>query len=388
MKNLSGKENYPALGIKILIIIALLFVSGKTYLTISPYINDFFSPTYTNTYYKNLESLFNNSQYRLKNPTAIIPDEIVYSYAAGAYLRGTDPILINSERAPLGKYIISLSIFFLKNDKFPILLFGVISLISLWLLSLEILKSRWLALIPVIITLAEPLFINQLIVTPLLDIIQLPFILLSLYFFIRAKNTGGYLITSSLIGLSMATKTIYTGLLLIGAFSLYLLINKYFKKLINFLLTTLVSFGILTLSYLRTFISGYNIIEFLKFQKWIMLYDKSKIIYPLTIWRLIYVNQWQAWWGDLSLLKAVDWQITWPIFFSLTFILIILVALRKVKSTAGVTVLILWFGVYSIYMSVGIASSRFLIPVLPVTYILGVCLVYMLLNRKFKINLK
>src|SRR3989344_1626425 len=155
-----------------------------------------FQPNYDQHLYQTLENLYNQSQYRQKNPTSIIPDHTVFRYAAGAYLRGVDPILINSEHTPLGKYFLSLSIGLFKNDKLLIPVFAAFSLVALWLLGKEVFHNHVLALVPLVIFTSEKLFLGQIVVTPLLDIIQLPFILLSLYFFMRESSGNHYWLTA------------------------------------------------------------------------------------------------------------------------------------------------------------------------------------------------
>lgn len=367
--------------------ILLFFIWGLFRLgtAILPLLSGYVAPFYDDKYYRLLEDAFNHSQYRMKNNTALIPDETVYSYAAGAYLRGIDPILINSERTPLGKYFLAISIFFFKNDKLIILPFGLLTLVSLWLLSFEVLKNKILATMPVTLLIFEQLFINQFKYVPLLDLIHLPFILLSLYFFIRERRSHYFWFTWIMIGLTMATKTVYSGLLLIGTFEIYFALTRRFRDMLAFFAGLIVPFGILVLSYLRTFQDGYTFIDFLHFQKWILLYDQSKIIYPFSIWRLVFLNQWQAWWGDMRILKADDWQMSWPIFTGLSILLMIAGLAKKISISNEALVMSIWFLVYGLFISAGIASSRFLFPILPAAYILSIYFIKNFLPRRFQI---
>src|SRR3989344_9424927 len=365
--------------------ILVLFFYGIYQLLTVIYVNrtSYFSPYYTEEVYKSLESAFDSSQYRIKENPGIIPDETVYSYAAGAYLHGRDPILINSERTPLGKYIIALFILFFKNDKFVVIPFGLLTLVSIWLLAVQVFKNKIIALLPVTFFCFERLFLDQFIYTPLLDIIHLPFILLTLYFFLQEHKKGSYWITSIMLGFTIATKTVYSGMLLTVVFLTYLLLQKKFDNVLHFILYLPLSFIILLLSYTQTFLHGYTFIDFIGFQKWILLYDKSKLLYPFSIWRLVFLNQWQTWWGDFRLLKADDWNIAWPIFTILTLVLIFLVLVKKIRVTPAISVLCLWFLYYSVYLSLGIASSRFLLPILPIMYMLGFRLVIEYLSKFF-----
>ncbi len=371
----------------LLVICLLAFIAYKLIAVILPNYVSFVSPYYTEHYYKYLENLFNVSQYRVKNAPALIPDETVFSYAGGAYIRGMDPIFVNSEITPLGKYIIGLSILVLKNDKFTVVPFSILTLVVIWLLGKLVFANNILALIPVAVFVSEKLFLGQLITTPLLDIIQLPFILLSLYFFIRESSGNYYWLTALSLGFVAATKSVIMAFLLVATFLLYFIIKKQWSKGVGFATFLPLTAMILVASYVKTFLDGYTAIQFIGFQKWIILYQKSKLMFPFSVWRLIFLNQWQAWWGDMSILKAEDWQITWPIFSGLTILLITLLVFRKLKATKEVVLLCMWFFVYGVFLSIGVVSSRFLLPLLPVAFILGTYLlhrVYVMGRKRYK----
>jgi hypothetical protein len=353
-------------------------------MVIVPLSHVYFAPDYTEDRYQYLEHAFNTSQYRLKNPKSVIPDETVFSYAAGAYLRGVDPIYINSEHTPLGKYIIALSIHFLKNENFPTLIFGIFSLIILWLLSRQVLKDVWIALLPPIFLLHEQVFLDQFRYIPLLDIIQLPFILLTLLTFIIELKKKKFVWTAISIGLVMSVKTPIAGILLVGTFLFYFLVSKAWKDGLRFSMFLPISFVPLFLSYTKTFIDGYSLSQFIGFMKWIILYQQSKLEYPFSVWRLVYLNQWQTWWGDRSFLQAVDWQISWPIFTTLAFGVGIAMCLGKIKTFPALTVLVLWSFVYGAFLSLGVISSRFFLPFLPVLYIIGIYGVTFIVTKVFR----
>jgi len=110
----------------------------------------------------------------------------------------------------------------------------------------------------------------------------------------------------------------------------------------------------------------------LGFQKWIFLYQQSKLIYPFSVWRLLFLNQWQTWWGEQRLMQSAEWQVTWPIFTGLLFVSLALVVTRKIKSIPLYMLFVLWCTIYLSFLSFGIVSSRFLFPVLPIMYIVGI----------------
>lgn len=351
--------------------ILLVFIIVRVGIVVLPSIGAYIDPYYTEGIYKDFERVFNESQYRKTKDPAIIPDQTVFSYAAGAYLHGVDPILVNSETTPLGKYFIALSIAILKNDKFVAIPFGLITLVSLFLLGKKIFQSTAWALVPIAVFSSDNLFLNQLTTAPLLDIIQLPFILLSLYAFLVEYPKQRFLFTSLCLGLVMATKTHFPAFLLFLTFVLFLTFQKRVSLVWRLLYWLPVSFGVLVVSYTRTFLDGYSFMSFLGFQKWIILYQKSKLLFPFSVWRLVFLNQWQTWWGNMDVISADDWQITWAIGTALSLILIYFILKRKLLISPSLFVLVWWVLLYGSFLSLGVVSSRFLLPFLPVAYILA-----------------
>lgn len=332
-------------------------------------------PYFTEKVHKNLENMFNHSQYRLKNPTSLIPDETVFTYAASAYIRGTDPILINSEHTPLGKYFIGLSIVLFRNDRTIMIFFAALTLFSIWLISKMVLGDTIAALVPVGVFAFEQLFMDQLRYVPLQDIIQLPFIFFALTAFLVENKKRRYFWTAILLGFVMAIKTIVPAILLVGVFIVFYILRKRIREMVRLFLWLPLSLIVFLLAYTRTFMSGYSIGEFIGFQKWIFLYQKSKLLFPFSAWRLVYFNQWQAWWGDFSILKADDWRVTWAIGTTLTAVYAVFSIVKKIRWSDATLLLFLWTLAYAIFLSLGVVSSRFFLPYLPVVYILSTAFV-------------
>src|SRR5579872_6431708 len=89
----------------------------------------------THTFWKNfprLKQSYVESQYVSIHPKDIIPDEIVNSYAAGAYIHGIAPELIAPDTPPLGRYLIGISAILFDNPNEITLLAGVGSLVLLF----------------------------------------------------------------------------------------------------------------------------------------------------------------------------------------------------------------------------------------------------------------
>lgn len=350
-------------------VFAIIMSFGRVVITYFP---RYITLYYTDEVYRYLEDSYNTSQYRQKNPTGFMPDETVFSYAAGAYVRGMDPILINSEHTPLGKYLIGLFIIFMKNDKFIVLPSALLVLIGVWVLGRMALKDKVAALIPVALLATEPLFLNQIRTAPLLDIIQLPWILFAIAAFLWERRRGSFVVTAIMIGLVMATKTIIPGILLVMTFVAFLFLQRKWKHIMQLILWLVISVVIFVASYTRTFMSGYTFADFIGFQKWIFLYQQSKLIFPFSVWRFLFFNEWQAWWGDMRILAADDWRWTWPVSTVLGVMAVGLFIFRRVSVKEPITLLILWFVVMSAFLSLGVVSSRFFLPLFPASYIVGI----------------
>jgi hypothetical protein len=126
------------------------------------------------------------------------------------------------------------------------------------------------------------------------------------------------------------------------------------------------------LSYIRTFMEGYSLWQFIGFQKWIFLYQKSKLLYPFSSLRLLFFNQWQTWWGDFSVIAANDWSLLWPISTVASIGLGIWVSVKhrwKISENGPLLLVLLWIGIYQAFLCFGVVSSRFFIPLLPAQYI-------------------
>lgn len=374
-------RNKKIIRLFIVIVCALWTLGSISFIVFDPR-QRFFDRYYTEEVYKQLERLYNNSQYRLKNPTSIVADDVVFRYAAGAYVRGTDPIFVNSEHTPAGKYFLGLSFLFFKSDGPVILGSALLTLVALWLLAGEALGDRVTALIPVALFSTEELFRNQLRVTPLLDIIQLPFVLMSLYFFMLERKRAKFFWTSISLGMVAATKSVVPAILLILSFETFFVIKKEWKRGLKLVPWLLLGVAVFMSFYVKTFMDGYTIVDFFRFQKWIFLYQQSKLIFPFSFWRLILVNQWQTWWGDMSIHKTADWSVIWP-FLTLVPFALVISSMRKMRKLNDQTFIILvWVFVYEAFLSVGIVVTRFLLPLLPVLYILAVIFMQSLAFRK------
>lgn len=360
----------------LLIIIALVFISIRPLVLLYQQRETFFYKGYLQQY-NSFRSAYYTSQYVQKKNPGIIPDQTFEAFAAGAFLKGMNPILINHDQPPMGRYILSLSIFLFDNVNTIMIPLLLLSLLGIFLISKIILKSTLVSLVPIAIFINEPLFLNKLTTSPLLEPIQLPFIIFSLYFFIQAITKKNYkkwlILTSIMLGFVISTRFFILGLFLFLSMGVFFLIErKKYKKGIVFLMTLPIVLLVLLLSYTRTIQSGESILHVIGIQKYIYYYHKSQLTLPFSFWDLLIFNKWHTWWGNRTITSDEQWILVWPITTFMAFLFILLSLFKKILISDAEKIIFAWIVMYSVFLSMGIVSTRYFIPLLPFLYIITV----------------
>jgi len=372
---------------KIILIVFLAIIIFNVSSTVWNLKAKYFSANYRQSF-PSLEKTFLDSQYVNKHPTGWIPDEIAFSYAGGKLIQGTSPVLVVPDAPPLGKYIIGLSTVMFNNDSIFMPVFAILSLVLLYLLSFQIFSSKILSLIPPLFLSFEPIFKNQLIYVPLLDLFQLAFLLASFYVFNKGltgrKKLLFFSLSSIFLGFFIATKFFITGFVIIAAYLLVTLYNKDKESLIKLSFTFPIALFILLLSYARVFAFGYSFSKFLGIQKWVFLYHKSFLILPFSVWPLILFNKWYVWYGDKPVISDTQWSITWPVLTVLSIVTIVLYILRKIPKKKELEVLMSWVLCYMLFLSLGESYSRYFVILIPILYIICVYGLYNVGIKLFK----
>ncbi len=357
--------------LQVLLILIIIFNVGNTVWNLH---GKYFSSTYWQNF-PSLEKVFLDSQYVNKHPKGWIPDETAFSYAGGKLISGTNPVLVVPDAPPLGKYLIGLSTVIFNNDSTFILVGAVLSLMLVYFLCFQILSNRILSLIPPLFISFEPIFKNQLIYTPLMDIFQLLFLLCTFYFYNQGlsnkNNILFFALANLFLGFSMANKFFITGFIIIAAFYAVLFLAKDKKRLINLTIALPLSFLILLLSYIRVFAFGYAINRFLGIQKWVFLYHKSYLILPFSVWPLLLFNKWYVWFGDKPVISDAQWSISWPIITIISIVTAVLYLTNRIPKNKKIEVLIAWSIFYLLFLSVGQISSRYFVILVPILYIIS-----------------
>lgn len=328
---------------------------------------------------KKYEKKYNSSQYIIPQSKNPISDEDLLAYAGYKYINGLNPILINSDHPPLGKYLIGLFILLTKNHHASSFFFGFLSLIFFIMLIYKKTRSIEKITLGFFFIALDSMFLDQIIHSPILDIIQLSFFLLYLYFLNLwfKKRKLFYLITSAIIlGLFSSIKIYFPSIIIIITGSIFLLLKKYpLKNIFIFILINIsLSFFAYSLTYLKYFLEGNNLRSFLGVQKWIFLFWKNNSVrndlFLGNAITLILFNKWKIWWGKKNFINYENWTIFWPIFFIIGLVISIQVVKKMIveltnKNRQGNSLeiahfLSLWIIFYTIYLNFIPISPRYL----------------------------
>lgn len=335
----------------------------------------FFAKGYTKQY-SSLERLYRQSQYVKRENAGIIPDQALESFAAGAFLNGINPILIIHDQPPMGRYILSLSILLFDNVNTIMVILFILSSFGIFLVTRLVLNNFFFSLVPLSIFINEPLSINKFYNSPLLEPIQLPFIIFALYFFIlgiiKKKYTKWFILTSLMLGFVISIRFFMLGVFLVFAMLAYFLIRrKIDKRFIFFVLSLPIALLVLIASYTKTMQLGSTFLNVLGIQKYIFYYHKAQLSLPFSFWDLLFFNRWHTWWGVRAIASDPQWIVIWPISAFFVLVFSILGILKKISVSEPEKIIIIWIVIYSLFLSLGESSTRYFPPLLPFLYIIA-----------------
>lgn len=349
------------------------------------------------------EKKYNNSQYVIPQSKNPISDEDIYAYAGYKYITGLNPILINSDHPPLGKYLIGIFILLTGNHRVISIFFAFIIILIFSLIVYQATLSFKMIIFGIFLISLDSMFIDQIIHSPILDIIQLFFLLLYFFcFFLWLKNDGiWYLVVCGVVlGMFSSVKMYFPTLILIGTVFVFLIFKKThsLNEIINFIfLNLLISLLIYSLIYTQYFLEGNNFKSFLGVQKWIFLYwyDNSVRgdIFLGSVFPFILFNKWKIWWGDRNFINYENWTILWPFFFIKGCLLTVYLVYRNIKNFLIQRLnkkqinfeffLSLWIFFYIFYLSIIPISPRYLLIIFFPIYLLLI-IVADKFNKKIK----
>lgn len=337
---------------------------------------------------KKYEALYNRSQYVIPQSNTPISDEQLLSHAGYQYANGLNPVLINSDHPPLGKYIIGWTTLLTGNNRIVMIVFSIGALLLLGLLAWEVKKSMLLVSIVVAFASFDSVLRDQIIYSPILDVIHLFFLLLYMWFFLQwqEKTKIIFLLLAGIsLGCVASIKIYYPSFVMIGVSTIYLITTRNsLKTILQFLLfVPLLTFLTYTASYFSFFLHENNFRDFLGTQKWIFLFWSENAIdrwkYFANIIPLVLINQWKVWWGNQQYVQFVHWSILWPIVLIFGFTTAVMITVRSlkefirksnIKKYTPEMLLSLWFLAALAYLCFVPISPRYLMIIFFPGYIL------------------
>ncbi len=357
MNLLQKQKKIIILTFLIFIVVVHLFFVALSYKT------EYTTP-FSASYWK---ARYESSQWVVPNSTNSIGDDGLYAYAGWNYITGGNPVLLNAEIPPLGKYIIGLGELLFGNQNILMLIIGVSCLVVFYLLNLKLFANKVLAFVPVLLFSFDPLFTSQLR-APYLDTIYLLFLLLTLYAALQKK----YMWVGIFLGCFAATKFPFGSLFLFAPILVWVYVFDK-KNLRRFILNMIFWPIIFTLSYVMYFVQGGTFFGFLGVQKWIAHFYTTGAKAPYGIvYPMILFGQWHTWFAGVQ--KVTEWTILWPISFigsifaGLGFIMEY-VRQKKVKiEHSGRVLIFLWVCSYLVFLTFTPVFPRYLLLLLPFMY--------------------
>lgn len=376
-----------------------MFKKIATYFFLAIAVFNIFAPVFNNRNkflekfdVKLYEKKYNNSQYVIPHSKNPISDEELLSYAGYKYATGLNPILINSDHPPLGKYIIGWSTLLTGNNRTVSLFFALANLVLLMLIVFTITKSRLLSVMALFFISLDTVFLDQVIYSPVLDIIQLFFFLFSSYIFllwIKTKKNLLFVPLGISLGAFSAAKLYFPAII----FSLVIFLislattKKFIKSGVLIFLTVVLAFITYAASYTRYFMLGNSFRSFFGVQKWIFLFWKNNSIqvakYYGSVIPLILFNRWKVWWGDKQYINFEHWSVFWPIFFILGIVSILYFFSKGYPRnfySFSAHFFSIWVSLFTIYLCLIPISPRYLMLLYFPIYIL----VSLFIGIKFK----
>lgn len=302
----------------------------------------------------------------------MMSDEDLYAYAALEYIRGEDPSKINFEHPPLAKYLLGFSYVVFGNMLVIQFVAIAISLITVYCLSRKLGMSVQLSLLPPIAMAYDQLFWNFTSFSQI-NRIHLMFILLSLNFVLKKKQTlYSLVLLGFFVGGVFSTKVLFNGLLMLLFVILILKQSIREKPFISYFVVIIVSLATYFLSYV-VFFFYHSISDFLQLHVDIIRFYRAYLPdYPwFEIWRILLLGEWRVWFADTDIISVPKFWIAWPLSTILSFSLLASKKTYKIPLKSS-SILLFWSIYYLAYSSVHVAFPNYLLPIIPILYILSV----------------
>jgi len=246
------------------------------------------------------ESWYTNVQSRLSSETNeetliiqnLVFDRELYALAGWLYIHGVPPNEFNFWHPPLAKFFIGISEVMFHSPTTMNALYGLATLLVVYLLSIKLIGKTVFAIIPVYALSLEKLFLSAARVSTL-DIYCLFFVSLSVLVFLYAvKNPKLFPVLSIVLGLGIACK--WEAAFIVPAFIIFLLLDRAWMKLGYFAASLPLSLLTYSMVYITYFSNGHSFFEFLTLQMSIHesvrsgVYTKNTFVHSIgKIWQIL-----------------------------------------------------------------------------------------------------
>jgi hypothetical protein len=301
-----------------------------------------FLDTYDASYWKDR---FDHSQWSLPLSRRTLGDDGIYAYGGYRLMQGASIEETNTNKPPVGIYLIGASILLFQNPNTIIFLIGILSLVVFYCILINFIKDKSVAVLSVALLAVNPMFFTHTWL-PLIDLIQTFFLLVHVLAFIYLFKYDKYRLLSALVGgisLGLFTETKPPILLpiIIALEGGYLIYKKMFKEIIMMA----VGFGIaLVIPYFRYFLNGHNIVDYVRLHKYMasIYYEGKNEVFRTGLAQAILLGRFP----DVSsgvATKFADWWIALPLIFigSIISVIGVLRTNKKDLILKGIGVLIL-----------------------------------------------
>lgn len=265
--------------------------------------------------HETLGKIYSESQY-VKGPAATtsIGDDGLFA-VAGYYLffQGGDPSQIHFEGPPLGEYLIGLSIKLFGNERVINIIYGITFLLLTYKIGVILFNDKLVSSLSILLIVFDPLFHDH-VISSLLDLPQALFTLAGLYFFIKGlRGSLAYFFLSAFFwGGAVATK-FFPGIIIFLLIMVWWCKTAAPRKLGWLLVSLLIIPTVYISSYTAFFNHHPNVIEFLKFQRWVIEWRLGNPRVLGNIFTTLLIGRYRSWWSPYSWVHYREWTILSPI---------------------------------------------------------------------------
>lgn len=265
--------------------------------------------------HETLGKIYSESQY-VKGPAATksIGDDGLFA-VAGYYLfvQGGDPSQIHFEGPPLGEYLIGLSISLFGNERVINIFYGIAFLLLTYKVGTIVFKDKLVSSLASLLIVIDPLFHEQ-VISSLLDLPQAMFTLAGLYFFIKglSGSLAQFFISAFFWGAAVSTK-FFPGIIIFLLIMIWWCKTAAPQNLGRLLASLLIIPVVYVISYTAFFVHHPMVIEFLKFQRWVIDWRLGNPRVLGNIFTTLLVGRYRSWWPPYAWVLYREWTILSPI---------------------------------------------------------------------------